>query len=88
MEIQSRIVVESKKGEDGKFIFRLDMPVGVPFGLAYDACFEFLNHISEMSRAAVEKARPVEAEAEEPTIEEVTPVLADTRVAEATSKKK
>lgn len=84
MDIQSRIIVESKKGEDGKFIFRLDMPVGVPFGMAYDACFEFLNHISEMSRTAVEKARPTEEPVAEPEVEEVTPVL-ETK---ETSKKK
>jgi len=71
MDIQSRIVIESKKGEDGKFLFRLDMPVGVPFGMAYDACFEFLTHITEMSRKAVESARPEE-------VEEVTPVLEET----------
>lgn len=39
-------------------------PKGGTFGEAYDAAFKVLEHILEMSKAAVEKAKPVEQPAQ------------------------
>ena len=58
MDIRSYIDVEVKKNEH---VYHFLMPVGVPFGEAYDASFEVLTSITEMARNAAEQARPKEA---------------------------
>jgi len=67
MEIESRVNIVVCKGEDKKHIFRFDMPVGVSYGEAYDACFEALSSVSDMAKQAVENARPEEKIAEDTT---------------------
>jgi hypothetical protein len=45
------------------------MPVGAPFGEAYDVAFGVLNEILELSKKAAENAKPKETEKE---VSEVT----------------
>jgi hypothetical protein len=46
------------KKEDRTYTFIL--PIGAPLGEAYDACFKVLEEIVEMSKVAVERAKPAE----------------------------
>ena len=62
MDIKSFISVEVTKNER---TYHFYMPVGAPFGEAYDAAFEVLNSITEMAKQAVEKAKPQEDESVE-----------------------
>lgn len=62
MEQKAVINLEVKK-EDRTFVF--SMPIGAPFGEAYDAAFTVLNEIQEMSKKAVEHAKPKEMDKEE-----------------------
>jgi len=62
MDQRAVINLEVKKGEK-TFVF--SMPVGSPFGEAYDAAFSVLNEIMEMSKKAVEAAKPAEMDAGE-----------------------
>lgn len=57
MNVKSFVVIEIEKN-DNRFSFM--MPVGAPFGEAYDACYEALNHIVEFSKKAAEQAKPIE----------------------------
>lgn len=60
---QKAIINLEVKKEDRTFVF--SMPVGSPFGEAYDAAFAVLNEIQEMSKRAVEQAKPKEMDKEE-----------------------
>jgi len=42
-------------------VYSLHMPVGAPIGEAYDAVFEMLQEILELSKKAVENAKVKEA---------------------------
>lgn len=53
-------VVLSKKINEHTFTFH--MPLGVPYGEAYDAAFSILEDILELSKQAVEKAKRSEEE--------------------------
>jgi len=71
MDQRAVINLEVTKGEH-KFVF--SMPVGSPFGEAYDAAFSILNEIMGMSKKAVEQAKPAEIEKTNPvemTVEEL-----------------
>ena len=62
MDLKSVVSVEVKKNDR---IFQFLMPVGAPFGECYDACFETLNKIAELSKEAAEAAKqPTPANAE------------------------
>ena len=67
MDIRSYVDVEVKKNDR---VYHFYMPVGAPFGEAYDASFEMLSSITEMAKQAAENARPKEAE--EPPVEVVS----------------
>lgn len=54
MELSSVVVMTVKKGERN---FELLMPMGAPYGEAYDAVFEMLGKIVELSKEAAEKAK-------------------------------
>ena len=54
MNIKSQITIEIEK--DGH-IFSFNMPVGAPFGKAYDACFEALQKITEFAKTAADQAK-------------------------------
>jgi len=59
--------------EKNKHRYTFVMPVGSPLGEAYDAVFEVLIKLKEISDEAVEKAKRVEeenGEAEETAVEE------------------
>ena len=58
MDIKSYVDVEIKKNDR---VYHFLMPVGAPFGEAYDAAFESLTSITEMAKNAVEQAKPKEA---------------------------
>lgn len=58
MDIRSHVVIEIKK-EDHTFSF--SMPLGAPFGKAYDAAYEVLQHIVELSRKAADQAKQAES---------------------------
>lgn len=62
MDQKAMVNLEVKKGER-TFVF--SMPIGAPFGEAYDAAFTVLNEIMEMSKKAVEQAKPKEMDKEE-----------------------
>ena len=55
------ISIEVEKNEHK---YEFIMPVGVPFGEAYDVSFEVLNKITEMAKIAKEKARREEQSSE------------------------
>ena len=46
-------------------VYRFELPVGAPFGEAYDAAFKVLKEILAMSNQALEAARPQESSDEE-----------------------
>lgn len=54
MDIHSEVVVVIQKGEHA---FRFAMPLGAPFGKAYDAAYEVLQHIVELSKKAADQAK-------------------------------
>jgi len=62
MDQRAMFNLEVKKGER-TFIF--SMPVGSPFGEAYDAAFEVLAEIQKMSAKAVESSKTPEVKKEE-----------------------
>ena len=55
------ISFEVKKGEN---IYTFSMPYQCPLGEAYDAAYEVLADLVQMSQRAFEKAKQVEAKAE------------------------
>ena len=58
MDIKSYIDLEIVKNDRTYHFF---MPVGSPFGEAYDAAFEALTKITDLAKQAVETAKPKEA---------------------------
>ena len=55
MTIKSNIVIEIQKNER---TYTFSMPMGCPFGEAYDAAFAVLKDITELSQQAVDNAKP------------------------------
>lgn len=54
MKIESRIeIIVEKNGNNYSF----SMPTGVSYGETYDACFEALMKVAELSKDAAEKAK-------------------------------
>jgi len=53
MDLKTNVTMIIQKGPR---TYTFNMEVGSPFGEAYDAAFEVLNKVSEMSRQAVELA--------------------------------
>jgi len=56
------LVKEIVKGEN---TYRFELPVGVPFGEAYDAAFEALVEMSKLTANAVEKVKEAKKEFED-----------------------
>lgn len=54
MDIKTSVILEVEK--DGH-VFSLSMPSGAPFGKAYDAAFDFLQKIIELSKQAADQAQ-------------------------------
>jgi hypothetical protein len=71
MTIKSFVTIEVVKN-DHTFVFQL--PVGAPYGEAYDAAYEVLQNIVELAKNAAEAAKP---KADEPTAEAVAAELAN-----------
>jgi hypothetical protein len=59
MNIKSQVVIEIAKDD---LVFSFAMPLGAPFGKAYDAAHEVLMEIVEYSKKAAEQAKQVVAE--------------------------
>lgn len=58
MNLKSQVAIEVVKGER---TFTFTMPIGAPYGEAYDACFEALKTIAEMTATALDQSkRPTE----------------------------
>lgn len=57
MNLKSYVDIEVTKGER---TYHFLMPVGSPFGEAYDASFECLTNITELAKQAAEQAKPKE----------------------------
>ena len=55
MDVKSYVDVAVSKNDR---LYHFYMPVGAPFGEAYDASFEVLSGITEMAKQAAENARP------------------------------
>ena len=53
MNIKTSVTIEIQKGES---TFAFVMPVGAPFGQAYDAAYEVLQQIVEFSKKAADQA--------------------------------
>jgi len=60
MDIHSQVVIEIKKDDH---VFRFSMPLGSPFGKAYDAAYEVLQHIVDLSKKAAEQAKQADSTA-------------------------
>lgn len=58
MDLRSYVDVEVKKNDR---VYHFFMPVGAPYGEAYDAAFDALTSITDLAKQAVEQARPKEA---------------------------
>ena len=58
MDIKSYAEIEITKNDR---VYHFFMPVGAPYGEAYDAAFEALTKITELAKTAVENAKPQEA---------------------------
>ena len=58
MDLKSCVYLEITKNERTYYFY---MPVGAPFGEAYDAAFEALTSITELAKQAADNARPKEA---------------------------
>jgi hypothetical protein len=76
MEIKSYVDIEiiKKATVEGKEIeraYHFLMPVGSPFGEAYDVAFQALSRITELAQQAAEATRPKEAT--EPEVIEAVP---------------
>lgn len=62
MDQKGYIHLEVVKGERA---YAFQLPIGAPFGEAYDAAFQVLQEILKMAKDASEKAAPVEPESQE-----------------------
>lgn len=54
MDIRAMVSIEIKKNDRS---FTFNMPVGAPYGEAYDAAFEVSSKILQMAAEAAEKSR-------------------------------
>jgi hypothetical protein len=61
MEQKAIVVVEVTKNER---LYRFELPVGAPFGEAYDSCFEILHEILSMAQKAKDSAKRQESESQ------------------------
>lgn len=61
MNLKSIVQMEVKVGEE---VVSLQLPAGVPYGAAYDAVFQMLDHIIKMSQEAAEKAERIKDDEE------------------------
>lgn len=59
MEVKSRIHFEAEKNGN---IYFMSMPAGAPLGESYDAVFEILLKIVELSKSAADKMKSVKEE--------------------------
>jgi hypothetical protein len=57
MNQKGAVILEVTKGDNR---YEFVMPIGAPFGEAYDAAFQALMTITEMAKNAAEAAKPVE----------------------------
>lgn len=57
MTLKSQVVIEITKDNH---TFQFVMPTGVSYGTAYNAAFEVLQNILEMSKQSLEQAKPME----------------------------
>lgn len=57
MNQKAMVVLELEK--DG-FTYCFSMPIGAPYGAAYDACFKMLEEITNMTKNALEQSKPKE----------------------------
>lgn len=55
MNQKAAVLLEVNKNDH---LYQFVMPVGAPFGEAYDAAYEVLNVIVQMAKEAAEKAKP------------------------------
>ena len=62
MEVKTYIIIEVEK--DGH-TFSFSLPAGAPFGKAYDACFETLQHIIEFSKKAAEGMKQADTDSDQ-----------------------
>lgn len=60
--IKPNMVITVEKGDR---TFRFEMPVGAPLGECYDAAFEMLREIVNLSDKAVQNAKPKDEEKSE-----------------------
>jgi len=51
-------------GEEKAFSFEFNMPMGSPFGISYDACFECLQQIVKLAEEATKRAEREKEEKE------------------------
>lgn len=58
MAIKSSLSIEITKGDR---VFSFVMPIGAPYGEAYDAAFEVLQQIVELSKQAADQAKQQQA---------------------------
>jgi len=56
-DVKSNVVMEIKKDDRS---YCLIIPHGAPYGELYDALFKMLQDVVEMSKTAVESAKPAE----------------------------
>ena len=61
MEVKSRVHFEAEKNGNHYF---MSMPAGAPLGESYDACFEILLKIVELSQSATDKMKLAKEDAE------------------------
>lgn len=54
MNAKSAVIIEVRKNDN---VYEFVMPAGAPLGEAYDAGFEVLKSIVELSHQAVERAK-------------------------------
>lgn len=61
----SHVTFEIPKGKDGEMKFFFSIPKTASLGVAYDAAFEMLNHITKVIQDTTMKMQPKVAEKEE-----------------------
>ena len=70
MNVKSFVTLEVIKNDH---VFTFNMPIGVPYGEAYDAAYECLQNITELAQKAADAAKPQEV----PADSQATPVEAE-----------
>lgn len=66
MDYLSQIVIEIKKNDR---VYRFEIPMGAPYGEAYDACFEALGGIMELAKNAKDRVKQ-DAPADDSSVED------------------